>query len=927
MSLGSDLSTAVKIFISYAREDRDWKDALARQLSSLRRQGIITNWHDSEISPSGEWQLLIKKHLHLSDIIFLLISPDFVASDYCYCVEMTQALDRHERGETRVVPILLRPTDFKGLPFAKLQYLPANGRALTLWKNKDAAFLNIIEGIKKVIEEIFTRLLSEPAPSGTGVSGLPPAWWKVPYRRNPLFTGRASLLAQLHATFQSNESVGTSIQTLNGLGGIGKTQIALEYTYRYAGAYQAIFWIAADPQGDMLSDFVTIAHFLDLPEQNEPDQSLIVAAIKRWLQQHERWLLLFDNVEDVTAVDALIPETGKGHILITTRSQAIGNIAIPHEVDPMDVQEGAWFLLRRAKIIPQDAPVEQARGPEGDTAQEISQLLDGLPLALDQAGAYIEETRRNLSDYLDLYQKRQVTLLSRRGKFSNDHPDSVTTTFSLAFENIEHAHPQAAELLRFCAFFHPDALPEEIIIEGATRFDPAFQSLASDPLELDAAIEALLDYSLIKRNPSTRTISVHRLVQDVLKSGLSEDQQRHWAESAIQAVSRMFPDGEPASWSLCQRYLPHARVCIQLIEQWQIDFDDAIQLLNKIGYYLYNRAQYSEAQVCYEQALALVPKEARDRVEAPILSNLGDLHLTLAQYTQAEQYFTKALTIRERTLEQNHPDIAQNLNDLAGVYHHQGMYGQAELLYQQALTMQEQSLGLEHPIIARTLNNLALLNDNQEKYTQAEELHRRALAIREKALGPKHVETMKSLVNLARVYRLQKRYAEAEPLFVRALTIREEVLGPEHPDTAITLNGLGLLYNLQEKYTEAEPLLMRALTIRAGTIGSGHPRNVPTLKALAIIYLYQEKYIEAEQLLRRALQIQETTSWIAFTDLVASFRELAHIYESQEKYAEADSLYQLVIAIHKRVLGLEHPDVTTALDEYASFLRRIKKEE
>ncbi len=485
MSLKSSLGAALKIFFSYAHEDKDLRDTLAKQLSGLKRQGIITSWYDGEISPGGDWQALIEKYLRLSDIILLLISPDFIASDYCYSVVMRKAISRHENGEARIIPILLRPTDFKDLPFAKLQYLPVNGRAVTLWKNKDAAFLNIVEGIRKAIEEFVIKLLSEPPPSSGGVSsGTPKILWKVPYRRNPLFTGRGALLDQLHAAFLANGTTGVSIQTINGLGGIGKTQIALEYAYRYSKTYQAVFWISADPQGDAVSDFVTIAQVLDLPEKNEPDQALIIAAIKRWLQSHELWLLLFDNIEDVAAINTLIPETGNGHILITTRSQATGSIAIPHEVEPWKVQVGAEFLLRRAKILPQDALSESVDSSDGNVAQEISRLLDGLPLALDQAGAYIEETKRNLSDYLDLYQKRRAALLNRRGKFSADHPDSVATTLSLAFEDVEGVHPEAAELLRLCAFLHPDAIPEEIIVEGAANFSPDFQIIASDPFQL-----------------------------------------------------------------------------------------------------------------------------------------------------------------------------------------------------------------------------------------------------------------------------------------------------------------------------------------------------------------------------------------------------------------------------------------------------------
>jgi hypothetical protein len=234
MALQSSLGTALKIFFSYAQEDKDLRDALAKQLSGLKRQGIITGWHDGEICPGDDWQALAEKHLRLSDIILLLISPDFIVSDYCYSGVMKKAISRHEQGEARLIPILLRPTDFKDLPFAKLRALPENGRAVTLWKNKDAAFLNIVEGIRQVIEEFVIKLLSEPPPSsGDDPSSAKATIWKVPYRRNPLFTGREALLSRLHATFLANETAGVSIQTLHGLGGIGKTQVALEYAYRY----------------------------------------------------------------------------------------------------------------------------------------------------------------------------------------------------------------------------------------------------------------------------------------------------------------------------------------------------------------------------------------------------------------------------------------------------------------------------------------------------------------------------------------------------------------------------------------------------------------------------------------------------------------------------------------------------------------------
>ncbi len=894
-----------------------------KHLSGLKRQGLITGWHAGEIEAGSEWDALLKKHLMQADIILLLISPDFIDSDNCYCIEMTLALERHQRHEAHVIPILLRPTEMTGLPFAILSPLPPDGKPVTgeRRRNKDQAFAQIARAIRDLIEAMGERLPSEPAPAEQ--AGSAPTWWKVPYPRNAFFTGRISLLEQLRTAFLSS-TAGVFVQTLNGLGGIGKTQIALEYAYRYCAAYLAIFWVAADPRGDLLADFVSIAQFLHLPEKDEPEQAQIVTAIQRWFQQHEGWLLIFDNVQDVAAVQAFLPFAGQGHVLITTRAQATGNIAVPREVESLEPQEGSEFLLRRVKLLSLETPLEQIENQQREAAAGITRLFAGHPLALDQAGAYLEETGQSLADYLVLYQQRQATLLSRRGEASMDHPESVMTTFSLALERVEKLRPDAVELLRFCAFLHPDALPEEILMAGAVHFAPAFQGLASDAFELSDALAALLKYSLVRRNPATKTISVHRLVQEVAKSGLDQGPQRHWAEVAVYTLSQEFPSGEPATWALCQRYLPHARACLELIVTWQMRFAEAAHLLNRVGHYFYKRAEYAEAQARYGQALELLATAEEPLLSAQIHSNLGLLYLVQAHYAPAEEYLRKALSVRERLLEPKHSDLAQSLNDLAGVYHNQGQLTQAEPFYQRALTIQEQTLGAEDPLTVRILGNLALLYYSQRKYSEAEALNQRVLAAREK-LDAHSAETGQSLLNLAYVYLRQQRYAEAEPLFTRALAISEQIFGPDHPQTAAALNGFALLMHAQQKYDQAEPLLVRARTIWEQTSGPQHPRLVGVLKAQAEIALSREQYAEAEQLLRRAHQIQEQTPWLEYIDLAPDLKALAHIYEIQGKNAQAEPLYQLIVRIQQHVSGPDHPDTRAVQAEYAAFLLRMQK--
>src|SRR6266566_2799918 len=553
---------AVKVFYSYAHKDEKLRNALVEHLSTLRRQGYISEWHDRQIVAGTDWAQEIDAHLHSASLILLLISPSFIASDYCYSIEMQLALERHQARQARVVPIILRPTDLRDTPFAALQFLPAHGKAITTWQNRDEAFLDVARGIRTVIEHLNSSATSSQPP----VQSLAQPLWNVPYPRNPLFTGRDHILARLATMFNIGETRAASTQSLaiSGLGGIGKTQTAIEYAYRYREQYRQVLWARADTSENLIQDYVVIAHLLQLPEQHLKDQPQIVEGVKRWLRKQREWLLILDNADELGIIRDFLPEAYTGHILLTTRAQAMGRLARRIELDHMEQADGTLFLLRRAGILEAEEPLDQASPRDQEAALAVVQEMDGLPLALDQAGAYVEETGCGLAGYLTRYQQRRTALLKERGGYTSDHPEPVATTWSLSFEKVEQANPAAADLLRLCAFLAPDAIPEEIVIEGAADLTLELQSLATDQFLLDAAIKELFRYSLIQRDAEQKLLSLHRLVQAVLKDAMDEEVQLTWAERAVRAVNRTFPADEFASWDRRRRLLTHAQSCADL---------------------------------------------------------------------------------------------------------------------------------------------------------------------------------------------------------------------------------------------------------------------------------------------------------------------------------------------------------------------------
>jgi tetratricopeptide (TPR) repeat protein len=795
--------------------------------------------------------------------------------------------------------------------------------------------------------------------------------WNVPYRRNPFFTGREEILAQVYNALNRNKAAAlTQAQAISGLGGIGKTQIAIEYTYRYRDHYQAILWVTASSVDMLTADFVMLADLLNLQEKHERDQDIVVRAVKRWLVTNENWLLILDNVDDVQMVVDFLPMQDTGNILLTTRQQALGSIAQGIEVEKMAVEEGAMFLLRRTKSLSPNVLHGQSVRERQALVEEIVTALDGLPLALDQAGAYIEETRCDFSSYLNLYRTRRKELLLRRGRLPADHPQPVAATWSLSFQKVEQESPAAADLLRLFVFLSPEAIPEEIITKGANELGSTFSTVAGDPLRLNEAIEVLLRYSLLRRNPETKFLSIHRLVQAVLKDGMKQDAQQLWAERAIRATNAAFPDVKQETWSQCQRCLSHAQMSASYIEEYKLDFPEAARLLNQAANYLSTHGQYAQAEPLLQQALSIRQRllEPNHLDTASTLNDLGALYLTEGKYQQSEPLLQQSLEIRERELGVKHPDTATSLNYLALLYRSKGEYRRAEKYYQRALNIQEEILGQNHPDVAQTLNNMARLYRAQGEYAKSEPLYQRALDIRETLFGPDHLQVAQSLYSMAKLYNSQGKYLKAEEFAERAMQIQEQRLGVSHPDVANTLAVLAKIYQGQQKLVKAIQLNRRALAIRESISGENHPHVALIINNLAEIYHEQGNCSEAEPLVARSLRIHEQLlgpdhPYIAYSfsnqaqnsmlkgdyaqaedyfkkaqiirernlgpehpRTASTYFSLARLYTVQGRYKEAESLYHKTLAIRKKVLGPEHSAVATTLEQYANLLRETGRE-
>lgn len=788
-----------------------------------------------------------------------------------------------------------------------------------------------------VVDEVLPESPAESEVAETGqLEGVPAesrAVWTVPYARNLYFTGRDEVLEQLMQLLAPGDSCQdtvlrqaalTQMRALTGLGGIGKTQIAVEYAYRarVQGRYRHVFWITAASEEAILAGFTALADQLPaFAARGETDQRQLVRAIIEWLEQcEEPWLLILDNADDLSLLPSYLPKRGNGSVLLTTRASAVGSLAASIEVETMGVMEGTQLLLSRAQRL------VKVTEEEINEASNLVIALAQFPLALDQAGAYIEETGCSVRDYLQIYQQHRKTLLARRGIQGLGYPEAVATTWSLSFERVARANPAAAELLRLCSLLSPDRIPEELLIQGAAYWPDALQHAVADPLRFNQLLEELLRYSLVKRWSEERLLSIHRLVQVVQIEMMGLEEQRQWAERIVHAVNLVFPHKpkeDIAAWPLCLRYLEQAQTCALLIQHYDLRLPEVAELFERVGIYLAERAMYSLAESLF--CMGLYVWEQQEQADyahiSSVLGNLGDVYREQGQYGAAEEFYRRALTVYEQGAGQEDDQAAYLLQRLAIIALRQGKYGEAEPLYQHALRIWEQQLGPEHDHVGYPLNGLANLYQEQGRYGEAEVLYLRVLRIWEQRLGPEHPYVASVLTNLANLYCRQERYGQAEVLHLRALRLRERQLGEMHPQLAASLHGLASAYYGQGQYTQAETLYQRALRLQEQQLGETHPDVFDPLNGLARLYLQQGRYEEAELCYQRAYSILEKQVGPEqdHPDMVLPLHGLAKIYAAQGKQREAKRFFLRALRIRKQQVGTGHPGTADMLRDFASF--------
>ncbi|KAI2885598.1 hypothetical protein CBS13152_7503 [Aspergillus niger] len=565
--------------------------------------------------------------------------------------------------------------------------------------------------------------------------------WMVPLRRNPRFAGREDEITRIEGLFMQQN--GPSKVAICGLGGVGKTQIALELAYRKRNRDPncSICWITCTSCESVEQAYINIASKLKMIDIKPAE---VKEKVKAYLSQESagKWFVIFDNADDMgiwsindttdTVLTDFLPESEQGHILFTTRSRKVAvKLASSHVITVTEPN------IESSVEILKNSLVEKTLLNDCVTALKLLEQLVFLPLAIIQAAAYINENSISLSDYLQLLQDQEphvVELLSE--DFGDemrykDIQNPVALTWFISFQQIQQLNKLAAEYLSFFACINPRDIPQSLLPQPI-----------SDKNKTDA-LGLLKAFSFISEGSGGSSLNLHRLVHLATRNWLRKNQQfRRQILKTADRLSEVFPDNDHANRQVWRKYLPHA-----------------LSLIAEAGF----------------------RKEQEKYID--LIQNVCGCLYSDGRWKEAEDLDMQVMESRKQVLGPEHPDTLTSMGNLASTYRNQGRWKEAEDLEVQELEICKQVLGSKHPDTLTSMANLASTYRNQGRWKEAEDLDVQVMESRKQVLGPEHPDTLTSMANLAFTWKGQGKVKNSIALIKQCAELRRNLLGPDHPDT------------------------------------------------------------------------------------------------------------------------------------------------
>ena len=794
---------------------------------------------------------------------------------------------------------------------------------------------------------------ADPVPREPRYPRTIPPVWNVP-TRNATFTGRNDVLEKLRDQLAGSSKAVVLPLALYGYGGVGKTQVALEYAHRYMADYDVVWWIPSEQQELVVPAFAELAARLSLRVSSDSMTDAAAAAREalRRGSQYSRWLLIFDNANEPGDLETHFPG-GPGHVLVTSRNPTWSRVAEPLEIDVFTRQESLEHLQRRVPTL------------SDEDADLVADALGDLPLAIEQAGAWLAETGTPASEYVTqlIAQSAAVLALSQ----PSDYPTPVAVTWRLAFDRLKEQSPAAARLLQLCAFFAPEPISLSLLysdqmISSLVELDPRLK----ERIILGQLIREIARFSLAKVDRGSNSIQVHRLIQAVIRSQMETQSER---ESTMHEVHRILigarprqgDTDNPENWGRYDWIWPH----LGPSEAYRCDEEDTRQLLIDRVRYLWKRGEF-EAALQLGQRIEEAWRERLgpdDRQTLYLRFHVASVLRSQGRYAEALKEDTDILAKQRAVLSEDHPHTLQTAGSMAGDLRGLGDFRKALEMDQQTYDRFKELFGDDEPTTLSAANNLAIDLRLVGDCFQALQLDQDTLNRRQSVLGPNHPYSLHSASMLARDMReagdfggstelLQETYAQYRGVLgedvvdtlrtAKSLAVSLRKIGqteeayrltqetrqryaqnyaPEHPDALACQLNLACDLSARDDKASAFTIASEVFESYKDTLGPRHPFTLAAANNIST-------YLRGVGSLREALMLAESTLRALREDLgedhpytLSSAVSMSNCLFDLGHYSAAEDLQRDTISRLRKTLGDLHPDALVCQSNLAVTLR------
>ncbi|MGW7080303.1 FxSxx-COOH system tetratricopeptide repeat protein [Streptomyces sp. NPDC054866] len=818
-------------------------------------------------------------------------------------------------------------------------------------------------------------MTSEPVPTGNPpqdphapprhAASSPAVWENVP-PRNPNFTGRERLLGELAERLDSGGTAAVLPEAMYGLGGIGKSQLAVEYVYVHQSAYDLICWISSERASGVINGLAQLAPHLGISHGSEAGTTVpaVLDALRRG-DPYSRWLLVFDNAENAESLAPYLPNSRLGTVLITSRNPHWDNVARCLEVDVFERAESIKLLNKRGPEL-----------TEAD-ADQLADALGDLPLAIEQAAAWRAETGMPVQEYLRLFKEKRSELLFESAPYA--YQQSIATAWNVSLDHVEQTNPEAIQLLQVCAYLAPAPIPRDLfshVHRGSIA--PQLDAALADPLRLSRAVREIKRYSLARVDLRTNSLQIHRLVQAVLVNRMTphqQEQMRRGAQLLLASADPRTPES-PAAWARYSMLYPHAVAAdaVHSTDPW------VHTLVVDIATYLQRWGDHESAQRFTEEAYEAARElfGPQDEKTLTLAIWLGWTLFSIGHYKEAAEINRVTLAACESGQPPSPVPASEtresHLNAMGAVaadLRVTGDFDEALALTQRVYDQATAAFGSDDPVTMNAAHNLGVCLRLVGRFQDAYELDRSTWEMKQVLLGTDHELTLLTRVGLTIDERELGRYAyardrqeEAVALYQRqtqtdspaalhakrvlavarrkagdhagALEISEEVLGiivgrfgfgQEHPDTIAATLSLSVDLRHDGQLERARELAEACCRRYRRIFGSQHPHTLSAEANLAITLRLdghtQEAYevdLRAHAALAEKLGEQHPLPLFVATNLASDLAAL-------QRYEEALELGTTTLARCTEVLGPVHPSTLSTAANRALDLQAVGRHE